>query len=59
MPIYDVGKVKQLKRKFRVVLDKIKEELDKTRKKITAKEGIKTTEMGEVVYIEVTRRTKI
>lgn len=59
IPIFDVGKLKQLKRKFRVILDIIKEELDKTQKNIIIEQGTKQTEVGEVVYIEVTRRTKI
>lgn len=59
IPIFDVGKLKQLKRKFRVILDIIKEELDKTQKNIIIEQGTKQTEVGEVVFIEVTRRTKI
>ena len=59
IPIFDVGKVKQLKRKFRVILDIIKEELDKTQRNIIIEKGTKQAEVGEIVYIEVTRRTKI
>lgn len=59
IPIFDVGKLKQLKRKFRIILDIIKEELDKTQKNIIIEQGTKQTEVGEVVFIEVTRRTKI
>lgn len=55
--IFDIGKVKQLKRKFRVVIDKIRDELEKTKKEIIVKEEIKKTDMGEIVYMEITRRT--
>ena len=54
--IFDVNKVKQLKRKFRVVIDKIKEELEETKKEVIVKEGRKETNDGEVIYIEMTRR---
>ena len=54
--IFDIGKVKQLKRKFRVVIDKIREELEETKKEVIVKEGRKETSDGEVIYIEMTRR---
>lgn len=57
--LFDVNKVKQLKRKFRVVIDKIREELEKTKKEVIVKEERKLTDMGEMIYIEVTRRTKL
>ena len=54
--IFDAIKVKQLKRKFRVVIDKIREELEETKKEVIVKEGRKETSDGEVIYIEMTRR---
>ena len=54
--IFDVNKVKQLKRKFRVVIDRIREELEETKKEVIVKEGRKETSDGEVIYIEMTRR---
>ena len=54
--IFDVNKVKQLKRKFRVVIDRIREELEETKKEVIVKEGRKETNDGEVIYIEMTRR---
>ena len=54
--IFDVNKVKQLKRKFRVVIDRIREELEETKKEVIPKEGRKETSDGEVIYIEMTRR---
>ena len=57
--IFDAIKVKQLKRKFRVVIDKIREELEKTKKEIIVKEEEKLTDMGELMYIEETRQTNI
>ena len=54
--LFDVNKVKLLKRKFRVVIDKIKEELEETKKEVIVKEGRKETDEGEVIYREVTRR---
>lgn len=54
--LFDVNKVKQLKRKFRVVIDKIREELEETKKEVIVKEGRKETNDGEVIYIEMTRR---
>ena len=57
--IFDAIKVKQIKRKFRVVIDKIREELEKTKKEIIVKEEEKLTDMGELMYIEETRQTNI
>ena len=57
--IFDAIKVKQLKRKFRVVIDKIREELEKTKKEIIVKEEEKLTDMGELMDIEETRQTNI
>lgn len=57
--LFDIRKIKQLKRKFRLVIDKIREELEETKKEIIVKEETKLTDMGEMIYIEVTRRTKI
>ena len=54
--IFDVNKVKQLKRKFRVVIDRRREELEETKKEVIVKEGRKETSDGEVIYIEMTRR---
>ena len=54
--IFDINKVKQLKRKFRVVIDKIREELEEIKKEVIVKEGRKETDEGEVIYIEMTRR---
>lgn len=54
--IFDVNKVKQLKRKFRVVIDRIREELEEIKKEVIVKEGRKETSDGEVIYIEMTRR---
>ena len=54
--IFVVNKVKQLKRKFRVVIDRIREELEETKKEVIVKEGRKETSDGEVIYIEMTRR---
>ena len=54
--IFDISKVKQLKRKFRVVIDRIREELEETKKEVIVKEGRKETSDGEVIYIEMTRR---
>lgn len=57
--IFDISKVKQLKKKFRVVIDKIREELEETKKEVIVKEERKLTDMGEMIYIEVTSRTKL
>ena len=54
--IFDISKVKQLKRKFRVVIDRIREELEEIKKEVIVKEGRKETNDGEVIYIEMTRR---
>ena len=54
--IFDISKVKQLKRKFRVVIDRIREKLEETKKEVIVKEGRKETSDGEVIYIEMTRR---
>ena len=54
--LFDINKVKQLKRKFRVVIDKIREELEEIKKEVIVKEGRKETDEGEVIYIEMTRR---
>ena len=54
--VFDISKVKQLKRKFRVVIDRIREELEETKKEVIVKEGRKETSDGEVIYIEMTRR---
>ena len=49
--IFDISKIKQLKRKFRVVIDRIREELEETKKEVIVKEGRKETSDGEVIYI--------
>ena len=54
--LFDINKVKQLKRKFRVVIDKIREEIEEIKKEVIVKEGRKETDEGEVIYIEMTRR---
>ena len=54
--IFDISKIKQIKRKFRVVIDKIREELEETKKEVIVKEGRKETNDGEVIYREMTRR---